>query len=96
VWDDYIECIEDKLARAVETSIAESLRDLLGLVTGFRATPMFKLRVTVTRDATITVGHDFDNICNFFLELPSSLGKAHSVLKHIRSDRIDFTMRTRP
>ncbi len=42
------------------------MRNVIINMTGFKAAPMFRLKVSVDVRGQITVGEDFENICNFF------------------------------
>lgn len=79
IWDDYVVCIERKLAACYEVSLTASLRTLIGLISGFRSRPMFKLRVIVTPEGKITVGPEFEAVCNFFFSLPTLLSNNKEV-----------------
>ncbi|TRY72347.1 hypothetical protein TCAL_08161 [Tigriopus californicus] len=73
IWEDYVNCLEKKLAEAYETSIVHGLRNLIEILTGFRVRPMFKLKVITKSDGYVTVGEDFNEICDFLTRLPRIL-----------------------
>lgn len=73
IWDEYVNCVEKKLADAYETSIVNGLRNLIEILTGFRVRPMFKLKVITKSDGYVTVGDDFNEVCDFFTRLPRIL-----------------------
>jgi len=74
IWDEYVRCIEEKFAYACERAILASLRKLGLAVTGFKAAPMLRLRVSANAAGVISAGEDFDAICNFFHVLIRTLG----------------------
>ena len=89
VWDDYVQCIEQNLATAYEQSLTKSLRSLIELIASFRSKPMFKLEVLLLSaghhrsegggGGGIKVSEDFDEICEFFLELPNELAEKSNI-----------------
>ena len=79
IWEDYIICIENKLARAYEDSVIRSMKSLIDLVSGFRSYPMFKLEVVVDERGRISVSEDFNSICEFLLKAPNLLAELDEI-----------------
>ena len=86
IWDEYVTCIEGKVAKSCEEAMADSLRSLYRLLTGFKAKPMFRLRLGVTTKGEMTIGTVFDDLCTFLSELPNSLANTDRV--SIKNDRV--------
>ncbi len=80
IWDEYVKCVEAKVAAACEKAVAKSLRNLVEILTGFRPEPMFALTLDVDQQTKLlTAGEEFDRICAFFSGLPSSLANTDKV-----------------
>ena len=80
IWEEYVICIERKLAAAYEKSLTASLRFLISLISGFRSKPMFKLKVLVKEDGKISVGEEFSAICDFLYGLPTHLSNNKDIV----------------